>query len=148
MCAVSKAQGKGVASGQFLFSQDDLNYIRNHWVYLDHDQRITGSFGLSYLLTETTNNNTRFYVDALYGSGLRTDAPGIPNGATVPASYSVNMGVEQTFKIGKKQFLKARLDVVNISDNIYELRDGSGIGVNAAQFGMRRAFFGSLSYVF
>jgi outer membrane receptor protein involved in Fe transport len=151
--AVSKAQGKDVTSGQFLFSQDDLNYIHNHWVYLDHDERITGSFGLSYLLKETQDLNTRFYVDALYGSGLRTDrtTPGgvtIPNGGSVAASYSINLGAEQTFKVGRKQFLKARLDVVNITDNVYELRDGGGIGVNAAQFGMRRAFFGSLSYVF
>jgi len=151
--AVSKAQGKGVASGQFLFDQEGLNYIRNHWVYLDHDQRVTGSFGLSYLLKENQNNNTRFYVDALYGSGLRTDATTssggtIPNGATVPASYSVNLGMEHSFRLSRKQFLKARLDVVNVSDNIYELRDGSGIGVNAAEFGMRRAFFGSLTYVF
>ena len=37
------------------------------------------------------------YVDmkhALYGSGLRTDAPGVPNGASVAASYSVNLGAE------------------------------------------------------
>jgi outer membrane receptor protein involved in Fe transport len=39
-----------------------------------------------------------------------------------------------------------RLDVVNITDNSYELRDGSGVGVNAAQYGMRRGFFGSASY--
>jgi hypothetical protein len=114
---------------------------------------LSGSFGISYLLKERENCNTRFYADALYGSGLRTDkttASGgtIPNGGTVAASYSLNLGAEQTFKIGRKQFLKARLDVVNITDNVYELRDGGGIGVNAAQFGMRRAFFGSLSYTF
>jgi hypothetical protein len=60
----------------------------------------------------------------------------------------VNLGAEETFKVGRKQFLKARVDIVNITDNVYELRDGGGIGVNAAQFGMRRAIFGSLSYVF
>jgi outer membrane receptor protein involved in Fe transport len=151
--AVSQAQGKNVTSGQFLFGQDDLNFIHNHWVFLDHDQLLTGSFGMSYLLKETESANTRFYVDALYGSGLRTDlttASGgtIPNGGTVAASYSVNLGAEETFKVGRKQFLKARVDIVNITDNVYELRDGGGIGVNAAQFGMRRAIFGSLSYVF
>jgi len=44
--------------------------------------------------------------------------------------------------------LKARLDVVNITDNSYELRDGTGVGVNAAQFGARIGFFGSVSFVF
>jgi len=40
------------------------------------------------------------------------------------------------------------VDVVNLTDNIYELRDGSGVGVNAAQYGERLGIFGSLSYVF
>ncbi|HUC85420.1 MAG TPA: hypothetical protein VL970_09530, partial [Candidatus Acidoferrales bacterium] len=72
----------------------------------------------------------------------------IPNGASVPAYYSINMGVEQDIKLQKKSLLKARLDVVNLTDNIYELRNGTGVGVNAAQYGARLGFFGSLSYVF
>jgi hypothetical protein len=58
------------------------------------------------------------------------------------------MGAEQTFKVGAKQTLKARLDIVNVTDNVYELRNGTGVGVNAAQFGMRRGIFGSLGYAF
>jgi outer membrane receptor protein involved in Fe transport len=72
----------------------------------------------------------------------------IPNGGTVPDYYSVNMGVEQGVKLGGKRTLKARLDVVNVTDNIYELRSGTGVGVNAAQYGMRRGFFGSIGYAF
>lgn len=92
-------------------------------------------------------------MDALYGTGLRTDATApdgsnIPNGGTVPSYYSVNLGAEQSFKLARQQSLKVRLDVVNLTDNVYELRDGSGVGVNAAQFGMRRGLFGSLSYQF
>jgi len=56
--------------------------------------------------------------------------------------------VEQSFKLHQKQVLKARLDIVNVTDNSYELRDGSGVGVNAAQYGARLGFFGSLSYAF
>ena len=44
--------------------------------------------------------------------------------------------------------LKARLDIVNVTDNIYELRNGSGVGVNAAQYGMRMGIFGTLTYAF
>ncbi len=149
---VSKAQGRAVTSGQFLFDADDLAYIRHHWVYLDHDQRVTGSFGTSYTWTEKAGA-TRVYVDALYGSGLRTDATTaggqtIPNGGTVPSYYSVNLGAEQTVKLRDNWALKARMDVVNVTDNIYELRDGGGIGVNAAQFGMRRGIFGSIGLAF
>ena len=97
--------------------------------------------------------STLLFVDSLYGSGLRTDATDalgntIPNGSRVSDYYSVNLGVEQDIAINQHQHFKARLDVVNITDNIYELRDGSGVGVNAAQFGQRRGFFGSVSFKF
>jgi outer membrane receptor protein involved in Fe transport len=41
--------------------------------------------------------------------------------------------------------LTVRFDVVNLFDKIYELRDGSGIGVFAPQFGQRRGFYVGLS---
>ena len=150
--AYSVAQGKDWSSAQFLFDPNDAAYVKNNWIYLDHDQTVTGSFGASYLWKHD-GGSSRVYVDALYGSGLRTDATApdgsnIPNGGTVPAYYTIGMGFEEVFKIGGKQRLKARLDVVNVTDNIYELRDGSGVGVNAAQYGMRLGFFGTISYVF
>ncbi len=151
--AYSVAQGEDWNSAQFQFDPNDYAYVHNHWIYLDHDQRVTGSFGASYIWKESSRNSMRVYVDALYGSGLRTDATAsdgsnIPNGGSVPAYYSVNLGAEQSFKLAGKQMLKARLDIVNVTDNSYELRNGSGVGVNAAQYGERLGFFGSLSYVF
>jgi outer membrane receptor protein involved in Fe transport len=155
--AVSRAQGRDWSSAQFLFDTTDAAYVKNHWIYLDHDQTVSGSFGASYVWNESFGS-TRAYVDSLYGSGLRADGGGtenglptgnlIPNGTTVPSYYSVNVGVEQSFKVRKKQSLKARLDVVNVTDNVYELRNGSGVGVNAAQFGERRGIFGSIGYAF
>jgi hypothetical protein len=50
--------------------------------------------------------------------------------------------------LSKNHTLKARLDIVNLTDNSYELRSGTGVGVNAAQYGARIGFFGSLSYSF
>jgi outer membrane receptor protein involved in Fe transport len=156
--AWSVAQGKDWNTAQFQFGQDDLNYVQNHWIYLDHDQRVTGSFGVAYTWNESARQSTRIYADALYGSGLRADGGGtedgtptgtpIPNCASVPQYYSINLGAEQSFNLNKGRILKARLDVVNLTDNIYGLRDGSGVGVNAAQYGERLGFFGSLSYVF
>jgi hypothetical protein len=58
------------------------------------------------------------------------------------------MGVMEGFKIHGKERIKARFDVVNITDNIFQLRDGAGVGVNAAQYGARLGFFAGLSYVF
>ena len=154
--ALSSAEGKGAESAQFLWpDQTVVNYVNQHWIYLDHDQRVTGSFGAAYTFKEGTRSATRFYVDALYGSGLRQDGaliPGTtdptPNGSSVGAYYSLNMGVEQSWKLAKRQLFKARLDVVNITDNVYPLRTGTGVGVNAAQYGERRGLFGSLSYSF
>ena len=154
--AWSVAQGEDWNSAQFQFDPNDYAYVQNHWIYLDHDQRVTGSFGTVYTVERIQRNSMRVYVDALYGSGLRADGGGaedaagdpIPNGASVPQYYSVNLGAEQSFKLSGKQMFKARLDIVNVTDNSYELRNGSGVGVNAAQYGERLGFFGSLSYVF
>jgi outer membrane receptor protein involved in Fe transport len=154
--AWSQAYGKDWTSAQFLFDPASLAYVQNHWIYLDHDQRLSGNFGVSYTLTESAHCSSLFYADAIYGSGLRQDGGGtidaagdpVPNGASVPQYYSINIGAEQDFKIPHNRTLKARVDVVNLTDNTYELRSGSGVGVNAAQYGERRGFFGSLTLVF
>ena len=151
--AYSVAQGEDWDSSQFLFSPADLAYVQNHWIYLDHDQTYSATAGVSYRYKEAHEASTMGYLDIVTGSGLRQDATAadgsnIPNGASVPNYYELNIGVEQVFKIAHKQFLKARLDVVNITDNVYELRSATGVGVNAAQYGMRRGIFGSLSYHF
>ncbi len=150
--AWSVAQGRTVSSSQFLFGQDDLDYISHNWIFLDHDQQVTGSFGAAYLWKHSSGS-TRVYVNSLYGSGLRTDLVNpdgsvVPNGGSVPAYFTVALGAEQTFKVGPKQYIKARLDIANITDNIYQLRNGEGIGVNASQYGMRFGIFGGLSFVF
>jgi outer membrane receptor protein involved in Fe transport len=41
-----------------------------------------------------------------------------------------------------------RFDVVNLFDQSYEIRDGSGIGVFAPQFGPRRGYFVGLTQKF
>jgi outer membrane receptor for ferrienterochelin and colicin len=151
--ALGAAYGKDFNSSQFLFDPDRLAYSQNHWIHLDHEQKTTGSFGTSYLWKESHGSSTRVYADALYGTGLRTDSTApdgstIPNGGTVPAYYTINVGAEQSFKVGTKETLKARLDVVNLTDKSYELRDGTGIGVTAAQFGERRGFFGTVTLDF
>ena len=38
-----------------------------------------------------------------------------------------------------------RFDVVNLFDTIYQIRDGSGIGVFAPQYGPRRGFYFGIS---
>ncbi len=150
--AHSVAKGLDWSSAEFLFDAADLDYVKDHWIFLDHDQALTGSFGSSYHWNEA-RGVTRVYLDALYGTGLRQDSTApdgtnIPNGGTVPAYYTLSVGAEQTFKLGGVRSWKVRLDVLNVTDNSYELRSGTGVGVNAAQYGMRRGFFGSAAYSF
>ena len=155
--AYSVAQGEGASSAQYLWGDNTtVNYVNHNWIFLDHDQRITGSFGASYTWNEPGRWSTRLIADALYGSGLRKDGdliPGgsgdpVPNGQSVSAYYTLNFGVAERLRLKGKQSLVARLDIVNITDNSYQLRTGNSFGVNAPQYGERRGFFGSLSYMF
>ncbi|MGH8094787.1 MAG: TonB-dependent receptor [Chthoniobacterales bacterium] len=137
---VEHATAEHVSSAQFLFDPDEFDYIKNHSVFLDHDQRITGSAGVAYAWNEWT-----FSADALYGNGLRR---GFANTQKLPQYATVNLGAERDISLGGKRAIRVRFDVVNLFDKIYELRDGSGIGVGAPQFGQRRGFYGTISYDF
>jgi len=151
--ALADGMGKGIDSAQFLFDSNTLAYSQNEYIHLDHDQRITGSFGASYTWKEK-RGSTRIYIDAIYGSGLRADEVSstgeviVPNGVNLEPYYSINMGVEEIIQTPTKHRWKLRLDVLNITDDVYELRNGTGVGVNAPQYGMRLGFYGSLGYAF
>jgi hypothetical protein len=134
------ARGTNVSSAQFLFDRDELDYIRKNWVFLDHDQRFTGSAGISY-----TWKDWRASVDGLYGNGLRR---GFANTQKNHPYETFNVSASRRIQLTQKTALNIRLDVVNIFDKSYELRDGSGIGVGAPQFGQRRGFYGTVSYDF
>ena len=66
----------------------------------------------------------------------------------MPESHPVNLGLERTFRLKGTRELRLRLDAVNLLDQVYELRDGSGIGVGAPQFGQRRGLYGGLTLAF
>ncbi|RUO98433.1 TonB-dependent receptor [Hyphomicrobium sp.] len=140
--AIGQQKGKNIVSNQFLIGADDLAYIADHYIFTDHSQTITASAGFSYMW-----DGTRLSVDMIYGSGLRTDT-GIPNGGTVPAYTQVNLGISHEFDNLFASPTTVRFDVVNVFDEIYEIRDGQGIGVFAPQYGPRRGFFVGVSQKF
>jgi outer membrane receptor protein involved in Fe transport len=80
----------------------------------------------------------------LYGTGLRKDGA-VPNGNHVPGYVQVNLGVSHEFDLASAGTVTLRLDVINAFDEAYEIRDGTGIGVGAPQFGPRRGFFAGIS---
>lgn len=138
--AASRAEGKDVVTGQYNFDQDELDYIASHWVHLDHDQRLASSGGVSY-----DWNGTRLGADYLYGSGLRR---GFANSEHLPANYSINLSAERKFDLPTLGKLDVRLAAINVTDRVYELRDGSGIGVGAPQYGARRGLYLGLTKEF
>ncbi len=138
--SLSRALGKGIETGQFNFDDDELAYINQHWVHLDHDQELALSGGLSYRWGETT-----LAADALYGSGLRR---GFANSDHLPGYTQVNATLTRAFSLADTGKWEARLSLLNLFDKTYQLRDGSGIGVGAPQFGIRRTIYLGLSKEF
>ncbi|MBN8809022.1 MAG: TonB-dependent receptor [Sphingomonas sp.] len=138
--AWSKAQGTDIVSSQFNFDPGDLAYISNHYIYLDHDQTWTGSGGLSYRFA----GGTKLGGSMLYGSGLRKDGA-VPNGGKLTPYAVFNLTASHTFR---GPGIEVRFDVFNVGDHVYEIRDGSGVGVGAPQFGQRRSFFVGVSKTF
>ena len=70
---------------------------------------------------------------------------GIPNGASLPVYTQINFGSTHVFHIPNAGTLTARFDVINVFDKVYEIRNGTGVGVGAPQYGPRRGFFFGLS---
>ncbi len=145
--AWAKAQGKDIVSSQFSFDPGDLAYIQDHYIYLDHDQTYTASAGASYRFREGALRGLQLGADALYGSGLRADGE-VPNGASLADYLQVNLTGSYGFTLPGAGKVSARLDVINVGDTRYEIRDGSGIGVGAPEYGPRRGFFGGLTKSF
>jgi len=137
--ANERAAGKDIITSQFNFSQDDLNYIANHYIPLDHQQIQSVSAGASYKWEDTL-----FSTDLIYGSGLRRSGD-TPNSDHVPGYVQVNVGASHDFDVATFGGVTARFDVINLFDEKYEIRDGTGVGVGAPQFGPRRGYFVGLS---
>lgn len=160
--AIQRDRGKNWESAQFNFLPDDIPYTATHYIDLDHEQQYTGSTGASYLW-----HYTRFSVDMLYGSGLRCSGPpgcgatialpsgaGAPNSGHLPYYRQVNLGIAQALPwLGMgtgtaKDTPMLRFDVINVFDKEYQIRNGTGAGVFAPQFGPRRGFFAGVSIPF
>jgi len=136
--AFSVAQGTQVESGQFNFGPDELAYISKHYIFLDHDQTFTSSVGGVY-----NWKDYMFSVDGIYGSGLRS---GFANTGNLPFYIQVDTAIARRFVVPKVGKLEARISIVNLFDRTYLVRNGTGIGVFANQYGPRRALYGGIKW--
>jgi outer membrane receptor protein involved in Fe transport len=142
--AAQQELGKNIISSQFNFSPEDLAFIATNAIHTDHDQTYTSSAGIKYQLPTW---KTRFAVDLTAGSGLRA-ASDHPNGRALPGYQQVNFSIVQPIDTGVYKGLEFRFDIINLLDQIYQLRSGTGLGVFAPQFGPRRTFLAGLTQRF
>jgi outer membrane receptor protein involved in Fe transport len=140
--AIAQQKAKDIVSAQFNFDPGDLAFIATNAIHTDHDQLLTASAGASYLWQDT-----RFSIDLLAGSGLRSGGDH-PNGRALPSYEQVNLSVAQRIEAPAVGRIEARFDIINVLDEVYRIRDGTGVGVGAPQFGPRRAFFAGLKKEF
>ncbi|MGA7870971.1 MAG: TonB-dependent receptor [Candidatus Binatus sp.] len=137
--AYSVAQGTQVESGQFNFAPDELKYINSHYIFLDHDQTFTNSAGAVY-----NWRGWMFSVDGIYGSGLRS---GFANTGNLPFYIQVDAGITRRVPVPNNGgVLEFRGAIVNLFDHTYLVRNGTGIGVFANQYGPRRALYGGIKW--
>jgi len=152
----TRATGEDWTTSQFSFTQAQLDYVSNHSIFLDHDEDYSVSAGASYLW-----NGTRFGGDMIFGSGLRADKnltvpvtepdgsvlTAIPNGNELPSYIQVNVALSHKFAMAGGP-LEVRFDVINLFDEVYQIRNGTGVGVFAPQYGPRRGFFAGVTKEF
>ena len=136
----NRAMGKDVITSQYNFGPDELAYIMDNWIHLDHDQKYTSSGGINYAI----NDSTKVGTDFLFGSGLREDGL-TPNGVSLPDYFQLNLDVSHDFDFDSFGKLHTSLALINALDRVYELRSGTGVGVGAPQFGPRRGVYLTLS---
>ena len=133
-----------VESNQYLFDGPTYAFLLGNYHYTDDMQRMTGSAGASYRRQDTT-----LTADLIYGSGLRAGdlSDGVvPNSLHTTPYAVVNTGIAHDFKWSTDaKPLTVRFDVVNLFDQVYALRDGTGIGVFAPQYGARRGYYAGIS---
>jgi outer membrane receptor protein involved in Fe transport len=140
--AIAQQKAKDIVSGQFNFDPGDLAFIATNAIHTDHDQLMTASAGMSYFL-----HDTRFSVDILAGSGLRAGGDH-PNGHALPSYEQVNFGIAQKLDLPRAGKIELRLDLINVLDEVYVIRNGTGVGVGAPQFGPRRSVYAGIKKEF
>jgi outer membrane receptor protein involved in Fe transport len=134
-------QARDIESAQFEFPAAELEYVQTHDIRLDHEGEVSASAGAAY-----SHGASRAFVDVLYCSGLRR---GFANLYKLPAYYPFNLGFEQTLPVPNAGLaVKVRFDVANLFDQVYRLRDGTGIGISASQYGPRRGFYAGAALLF
>jgi outer membrane receptor protein involved in Fe transport len=130
---------KKVVSNQYLIGDPvELAYLASTNTYASDAQTVTASTGASYRWHSLLAS-----IDGIYGSGLRA---GFANEQHSPGYTQWNGALGRDFNPWNNQKpLTLRVSVINILDRSYVLREATGIGEFAPQYGPRRGLFAELT---
>jgi outer membrane receptor protein involved in Fe transport len=141
--SIGRERATQLVSQQFNFTPSQLSYIANNYIFTDHSQFFTASSGTSY-----NWQGTHLNADLIYGTGERENSGDIPNGGAVAPYLQLNLGASHRFKNVLGGPLELNAAIINVTDRIYEIRSGNGVGVFAPQYGPRRAFYAGIRRFF
>ena len=71
-----------------------------------------------------------------------------PHASSEPGDRISNPLLVQPIPTGFLKGTELRFDIINLLDQIYQIRNGSGVGVGNPQFGPRRTFLAGLTQRF
>jgi outer membrane receptor protein involved in Fe transport len=133
---------KNVVSNQYLIGDPvELAYLATAYTYASDAQTISASGGAAYRW-----RNMFASIDGIYGSGLRA---GFANEQHSPGYTQWNAALGRDFYPWHNQNpLTVRLSAINLLDHSYVLREATGIGEFAPQYGPRRGLFAELTQQF
>jgi len=131
---------RGVVTGQFNFTGDELAYIDSHDIVLDHQPLYGASAGATYRLQAYSIS-----ADAIYSSGLRA---GFADLERLPQVVQLNLSAERSFRIAGIGVLTNRILVLNIFDRVNLIRPAQGIGIFQSAYGPRLTAFDTLTLHF
>ena len=130
-------------SQQFTIDSDELSYIQSNLIPLDHESEYTASAGVSY---EWKDNEVYLDYSVWLGPAVRVRQLIWPNRSITPSISDMIHTFHPNGSHG--DVIKLRFDVINLFDEVYQIRSGTGIGVGAPQYGQRRTFYMGLAYQF
>jgi outer membrane cobalamin receptor len=131
---------KGVVTGQFNFPADELAYIDNHAIVLDHQPLYGAAAGASW-----RTGAYSLSADGVYSSGLRA---GFADLEKLPSVKQVDVSLERGFQLAGWGMLTNRLAVLNVFDRINLIRPAEGIGIFQSAYGPRRTLYYTLTLHF
>ena len=132
-----------VISNQYLFDQATYEYLLTNWHYTDDMQMWTASAGMSYRWNGTLFSTTDLRQRPARRRPVRRSCTQFAQQPALCRGQFRRLARRQVVAGVKAGTL--RFDIVNLFDNPYVLRDGSGIGVFAPQYGARRGFYAGIS---